>query len=1194
MTSPASFVHLHLHSEFSLIDSTVRIEELVAATAAAGMPAVAITDAANLFALVKFYRAAEKAGIKPLVGCDLRVADARGKIGEVTLLCRDNQGYRQLTRLLTLGYRRRQPGRPIVLTQDEVLAAGPGLAALLGPRSRVIQEALAARDAAAGEQMREWQDAFGDYLFLELVRCGREQEEDAVAAALDLARRHEASVVATNDVRFLEPDDFEAHEARVCIHHGEFLSDAKRVRRYTSEQYLRSPDEMAARFADLPIALDNAVELARCLNLELDFGRYYLPASPTPPGRSENQHLRDEAEAGLTRRLAEHGLAPAFERDAYAKRLDLELGVIESMGFAGYFLIVAEFIGWARAQNIPVGPGRGSGAGSLVAWSLAITDLDPLRFDLLFERFLNPERVSMPDFDIDFCMDQRDRVIEHVAELYGHDKVSQIITYGTMAAKAVLRDTGRVLGMSYGFVDRIAKSVPLRPLDVTLEDALGLSEDSRRQPERVSAELVALYRDEDDVRQLVDLARALEGLTRNAGKHAGGVVIAPTALTDFAPLYAEAEGDAMVTQFDKDDTEAVGLVKFDFLGLRTLTIIDWTVRVINEARVEGGTPLLDMAKLPLDDPQAYALLHRCQTTAVFQLESRGMKELVRKLRPDCFDDIVALVALFRPGPLQSGMVDDFIARKHGQANVSYPHPLVEPILAPTYGVIVYQEQVMQIAQVLAGYTLGGADLLRRAMGKKKADEMAKERVKFESGAALRGIEARVASAIFDLMEKFAEYGFNKSHSAAYAVLSYQTAWLKAHYPAEFMAAVLSSDMDHTDKVVNFLDDARALGLTVLPPNVASSAYRFRARDPRTIVYGLGAIKGVGEHACREIEREREMGGVFRDLADFCGRVDPARIGKRAMEALLNAGALDGLAPNRASLALQLPLATRAAEQALRDRDAGIVDMFGNCAAKPVAVDWPIAPEWPLAKRLTAERDVLGFYLSGHPLDAWRGVVELVTTSAIDRIATHWQAPPEDKKRFDRGALVRVAGQVAQLRRGGGRAFVQLADGSGRIEVSFFRDEFANAAPLLLKDALLLIEGHLHMDDFSGQLQIRGRHAEPLADACARQTRALKFSLAPDSARAGAAPGVRTATAAAEHVGGEAGRLARLLQPFTPGATRILVECRSANARAVLELGDRWRVRVTPALLAALADNPLIADVELIGATSPSPAAAAAA
>ncbi len=1179
MTSPVSFVHLHLHSEFSLSDSTVRIDELVAATAAAGMPAVAITDAANLFALVKFYRAAEAAGIKPVIGADVRVCDERGQVGEVTLLCRDNHGYRQLAQLLTLGYRRRQPGRPIVLTQAEVLVAGTGLAALLGPGSRVIQEALGARDAGAAAQLRQWQDAFGDYLFLELVRCGREHEEDAVGAALELARRGDVSVLASNDVRFIAPDDFEAHEARVCIHHGEFLSDAKRTRRYTPEQYLRSPAEMAERFADVPVALANTVELAKCLNLELELGRYFLPASPTPAGRSENEHLRDEAEAGLASRLAEHGLAPSFDREAYAKRLDLELGVIESMGFAGYFLIVAEFIGWARTQEIPVGPGRGSGAGSLAAWALRITDLDPLRFDLLFERFLNPERVSMPDFDIDFCMDQRDRVIEHVAELYGHDKVSQIITYGTMAAKAVLRDTGRVLGMGYGFVDRLAKAVPLRPLDVTLEDALGLSDASRRQPERVSAELVARYRDEDDVRQLVDLARSLEGLTRNAGKHAGGVVIAPTALTDFAPLYAEAEGEAMVTQFDKDDTEAVGLVKFDFLGLRTLTIIDWTVRVINAARAASGEALLDMAKVSLDDAQAFALLHRCQTTAVFQLESRGMKELVRKLRPDCFDDIVALVALFRPGPLQSGMVDDFIARKHGRATVSYAHPLLEPILAPTYGVIVYQEQVMQIAQALAGYTLGGADLLRRAMGKKKPEEMAKERVKFESGAASHGIQAKVASAIFDLMEKFAEYGFNKSHSAAYAVLSYQTAWLKARYPAEFMAAVLSSDMDHTDKVVNFLDDARLLGITVQPPNVASSGYRFRACDSRTIAYGLGAIKGVGEHACREIERERESGGAFRDLADFCGRVDPARIGKRALEALLSAGALDGLAPNRASLALQLPLATRAAEQALRDRDAGIADMFGNCAAKPVAVDWPVVAEWPQARRLTLERDVLGFYLSGHPLDAWRGVVEQVTTSSLGRIATHWQPPPEDKKRFDRGTLVRVAGQVALLRRSGDRAFVQLADGSGRIEISFFSEEFATAAALLVKDALLLVEGNLHMDDFSGQLQIRGRHAEPLEDACARQTRALKLTL---TARAGA-------TGGAEDVA----HLSSLLQPFLPGSTRILVEYRGADARAVLELGDRWRVRVTPDLLDALADDPIVADFELIGSSSSAPAAAAA-
>ncbi len=743
------FVHLRLHTEYSLSDSVVRVPQLVAAVATAGMPAVAVTDQSNLFAMVKFYREALQAGIKPIIGVDLAVREEgeRREANRITLLCQTRDGYRNLARLVSRAYLEgHERGVPRIERGWLDAASLAGLIALSGATEGDVGRALVNGRAEDAERALErWRGLFPGRFYLELQRLGRPFEEAYISVAAALAARHQLPVVATNDVRFLEAGEFESHEARVCIHDGALLADPGRVRRYSRQQYLRTPAEMAALFADLPEALANSVEIARRCSLQLTLGEAHLPRYPTPAGVSTEDFLRGEALQGLLRR---HGSAdpPA----AYRARLARELDVICQMGFAGYFLIVADFIRWARENGVPVGPGRGSGAGSLVAYSLYITDLDPIRLDLLFERFLNPERVSMPDFDIDFCMDGRDRVIDYVAGKYGRERVSQIITYGTMAAKAVVRDVGRVLGMSYGYVDRIAKLIPFE-LGITLEGALD------KEPE-----LKRLYDSEDEVKNLIDLARSLEGLTRNAGMHAGGVVIAPSVLTDFAPLYCDASGGSVVTQFDKDDVEAAGLVKFDFLGLRTLTIIDRAVRLINHEQPAGAAPL-SIGALPMDDAASYALLKSCRTTAVFQLESRGMKDLIRRLQPDCFEDIVALVALFRPGPLQSGMVDDFINRKHGRSDgpIDYLHPSLEPILKPTYGVILYQEQVMQIAQLLAGYTLGGADLLRRAMGKKNHEEMAQQRSVFIAGAVAHGVREPLAAHIFDLMEKFAGYGFNK-------------------------------------------------------------------------------------------------------------------------------------------------------------------------------------------------------------------------------------------------------------------------------------------------------------------------------------------------------------------------------------------------------------------------------------------------
>ena len=1092
------FVHLHVHSEYSLADSTIRIPELVARCAALGQPSVAITDRNNLFSLVKFYRAAEDAGIKPIAGADVMVAEGDEAAWPLTLLCRDREGYLALSRLLSRAWMQghRHDGvvvRPAWLHDDHA-----GLFALAGRHALGGRLFASGRDDLAGAWLGDMQRLYGEHFFLELTRCGLDGEADFNDFALQASGARGIPVLASNDVRFLDADGFEAHEARVCIASGRVLDDPKRPKDYAQGQFLKSSEEMATLFADVPDAIDNTLALAQRCNLELRLGKYYLPAFPVPSDETLDSWIRKEARDGLAARLARHPLAPGHTRASYHARLERELDVIVGMGFPGYFLIVADFINWAKQHGIPVGPGRGSGAGSLVAWALGITDLDPLPYDLLFERFLNPERVSMPDFDIDFCMNRRDEVIDYVAAKYGRDRVSQIITYGTMAAKAVLRDAGRVLGHPYGFVDGLSKLIPLQPADpLSLEDAIGRSERARKDPSYVVAEFKERYETEDDVRDLVDLALQLEDLTRNAGKHAGGVVIAPSPLSDFCPLYAEhdAEGRGRnpVTQFDMSDVEAVGLVKFDFLGLRTLTIIDWAVKAINARRDPGpGTRPLDITALPLDDQATYQLFARGDTVAVFQFESRGMRELLKRARPDTFEDIIALAALFRPGPLGSGMDKQWCDRKHGIEDVSYPHPALEAVLSPTYGVIVYQEQVMQIAQVLAGYSLGGADLLRRAMGKKKAEEMAKERAKFEAGAAANGVDARTATQIFDLMEKFAEYGFNKSHSAAYALVAYQTAWLKVHHPAEFMAAVLSSDMDNTDKVVGFLDEAKAMGLTVLPPDVNASNHMFEAIDDGTIRYGLGAVKGVGRGACEAIIEARGEG--YADLYDFCKRVDSTRLNRRTLEALVHAGALDALAPNRASLMLQLPEVLKATDQIAKNRAAGMFDMFGGGGAPDIHIDLPTCGEWPLRQKLDGERDTLGHYLSGHPLDPYRDELKALVGHDLGQLDALWANRGEEKGRSWRPeTTVVVAGQVLAMRkRGDSQAFVLIEDGRGRLECAFFAEDYFSNAALLTRDRVLVIEGGLREDEFSGGFSLRARRCWDFAQVC--QTHALGLAL----------------------------------------------------------------------------------------------------
>jgi DNA polymerase-3 subunit alpha len=1149
-----SFVHLKLHTEYSLVDGLIDVKALVKRCARLGMPAVAVSDHCNLFALVKFFKAAQSSGIKPIAGADVLVfnnAEPSAPFA-LSLYVQNETGYRSLTELISRAYRENQHQGVPLLMAEWLETKNEGLIALSGGRQGQIGRALLAGNTeTARSHLLHWLGVFDNRFYLELQRTGRPHEEAYIAEAIRLALACDAPVVATNDVRFLESSEFDAHEARVCINQGRVLDDPRRPRDYTDQQYLRTPEEMLALFADIPEALENSVQIAKRCNLTLTLGQNFLPNFPVPEGMTTGEFFAVASRKGLDERLAARppvgSGSPEQRIEAYRERLELEIGVINQMDFPGYFLIVADFIQWAKNHKIPVGPGRGSGAGSLVAYALKITDLDPIEFELLFERFLNPERVSMPDFDVDFCMERRDEVIDYVAQKYGRDRVSQIITYGSMAAKAVVRDVGRVLGHPYGFVDRIAKLIPFE-LGITLEKALQDSEDLKN-----------LYDSDEDVRALIDLGQSLEGLTRNAGKHAGGVVIAPSNLTDFSALYCEAGGDNLVTQFDKDDVEAVGLVKFDFLGLRTLTIIDWALETINRRRAAGGEMPIDISTIPLNDAPTYELLKSCQTTAVFQLESRGMKDLIKRLRPDCFEDIIALVALFRPGPLQSGMVDDYINVKHGKQKAEFPHPVLEPILKPTNGVIVYQEQVMKIAQDMAGYTLGGADLLRRAMGKKKPEEMAKQREIFITGAIGLQVDQKIAGYIFDLMEKFAGYGFNKSHSAAYALVSYQTAWLKCHFPSAFMAAVLSSDMDKTDKVVVFIEECRQMKLTIRPPDINRSEFRFTALEDGSIQYGLGAIKGVGENAISDILEERRSHGIYTSLCNLCQRIDLRKANRRVLEALIRAGALDGLDPNRARHIAELTDALKSAEQHGTMAESGQEDLFGLFelpADASLAAANPVE-SWSEQERLLNEKATLGLYLTGHPISRYESDITHFISDRLGPLSEKHDRSSNPEGSYGRRQDIKavVAGLVVELRtkqnkNGKRMGFATLDDRTGRLEVAVFSEAFDRFRDYLVKDTLLVAEGNLSYDDFAGQLRLSAEKLMSIEQARVAFAKQLTLRW-PDSVPRG--------TEAVE-------KLRQLLTPFRGGNCPVYIEYRTQSAESLILLGEEWQVAPVEELL----------------------------
>lgn len=1141
--SDPKFIHLRIHSDFSMMDGLSKVPPLVKKVAEMGMPAMALTDFTNLCGLVKYYGTAHSCGVKPIIGADFSMQSEEfgDELTRLTILAADNTGYKNLTLLISRAYLRGHVQHQPVIDKEWLVEYAEGLILLSGGKNGEIGKGLLKdNQATVNSCVAFYQTHFPDRFYLELTRTGRPDEETYLHFAIELAVQTELPVVATNEVVFLTPDRFDAHEIRVAIHDGYTLDDPRRPKLYSAQQYLRSEEEMCELFADIPEALQNSVEIAKRCNVTVRLGEYFLPNFPTE-GMKIEDFLIKKSQEGLEERLEFLYPDPevrAQRRPEYDERLQIELDVVNQMGFPGYFLIVMEFIQWSKDNDIPVGPGRGSGAGSLVAYALKITDLDPLEYDLLFERFLNPERVSMPDFDVDFCMDKRDQVIDHVAEMYGRDAVSQIITFGTMAAKAVIRDVGRVLGHPFGFVDRISKLIPPDP-GMTLEKAF-----------KAEPALQELYDVDEEVKELIDMCRILEGCTRNAGKHAGGVVISPTTITDFAPIYCDAEGHHPVTQFDKNDVEYAGLVKFDFLGLRTLTIIDWALGLINPRQAKAGKDPVRIEAIPLDDAASFRNLQNSETTAVFQLESRGMKELIKRLQPDCFEDIIALVALFRPGPLQSGMVDNFIDRKHGREAISYPdekwqHESLKEILDPTYGIILYQEQVMQIAQVLAGYTLGGADMLRRAMGKKKPEEMAKQRAVFEDGSIKNGVDGELAMKIFDLVEKFAGYGFNKSHSAAYALVSYQTLWLKTHYPAEFMAAVMTADMDNTEKVVGLVDECIRMNLKVLPPDINSGLYRFNVDDTGAIVYGIGAIKGVGEDPIEAILEARNKGGHFKDLFDFCARIDLKRVNKRVIEKLIYAGALDRLGPHRAAMMASLEDAVRAASQYHQAEAFGQSDMFGVLTDAPEEVEqkYTQVPPWPEKVWLEGERETLGLYLTGHPMNAYLKELDKYTSCRLK------DATPTRRDQSVTVAGLVIAARVMTTKRGSRIGIMTLDDRSGRMEVMLFSDALDRYAELLEKDKILVVSGQVSFDDFNGGLKMSAREVMDLGSAREKFARGLSVSISQSQIN-----------------GQFFERFSQILEPHRAGTIPVNVYYQRPDARALLTLGTEWRVTPSDTLL----------------------------
>lgn len=1134
---PVSFVHLRCHSEYSITDGIVRIDDYVNKAFEANIPALALTDLNNVFGLVKFYKAAREKGIKAILGADLWIENEinRDQPYRILALCQNDKGYLALSEILTRAYLENQYRGRAEVKKSWLLEKNEGLIILSGAAIGDVGQAIFQEHMdMAMNAMKDWAVHFKNRFYIEIQRVAegddKKNETRFINQSLSLAQSLNIPVVATQPIQFMDSDDYRAHEARTCIAEGYIMADSRRPKLFSHEQYFKNEAEMSALFSDIPEALQNSVEIAKRCNFEFNLGKNYLPDFPTPNQEKLEDFLISESKKGLELRLKELFPDETKRNEVrldYETRILFETSIINQMGFAGYFLIVSDFINWAKNNEVPVGPGRGSGAGSLVAFSLGITDLDPIRYQLLFERFLNPDRVSMPDFDIDFCQEGRDRVIDYVKQKYGAGSVSQIVTFGTMAARAVIRDVGRVLDLPFNFVDGIAKLIPME-LGITLQDAL------EKEPQ-----LQDRYNKEEEVKELIDLALRLEGVVRNVGMHAGGVLIAPGKISNFTPIYCQANGDSLVSQFDKDDIEALGLVKFDFLGLRTLTILAMALKHANILREADNLPPLDLNHLPLDDKTVFQLLKSANTTAVFQLESRGMKDMLKQAKPDCFEDIVALVALYRPGPMD--LIPDFCKRKHGQQRIMYPHPSTESILKETYGIAVYQEQVMQIAQTVAGYSLGAADLLRRAMGKKKQEEMDAQREGFIAGSLKNGLNERQARELFDLLEKFAGYGFNKSHAAAYAMVAYQTAYLKTHYPAAFLAASMSADMNNTDNIQIFFEDCKPNSVELLPPDINHSGFEFIPTNITQILYGLGAIKGTGLAAIELILESRETKGPFKNLFDFCARLDLRKVNRRVVESLIRGGAFDTLEPNRASLLASVNLAITAAEQG----KANIAQNSLFCEEQTQKVEMVKMEGWTPQQKLQEEKAALGFYFSGHPFTFFEKRVRPFIKTQIKELK------PQEQPYLIAGVIVAI--RIRMTARGK-MAIVTLDDAISRVDVVVGNELLIQSQKLVQEDQLLIVEGRVSHDDFTGGIRVTARKLFDLATARNQFAHLLKISCNGQS---------------------DANRLREILKPYCGHPQHDLKRCRvkidyhNDQGHVELLLGREWQVDLHDELLDGL-------------------------
>ena len=1134
---PVSFVHLRCHSEYSITDGIVRIDDYVNKAFEANIPALALTDLNNVFGLVKFYKAAREKGIKAILGADLWIENEinRDQPYRILALCQNDKGYLALSEILTRAYLENQYRGRAEVKKSWLLEKNEGLIILSGAAMGDVGQAILQEHMdMAMTAMKDWATHFKNRFYIEIQRVAegddKKNETRFINQSLNLAQSLDIPVVATQPIQFMDQDDYRAHEARTCIAEGYIMADSRRPKLFSHEQYFKNEAEMTSLFSDIPEALQNSVEIAKRCNFEFTLGKNYLPDFPTPNQEKLEDFLISESKKGLEVRLKElfpDEIKRNEVRKQYDERILFETSIINQMGFAGYFLIVADFINWAKNNGVPVGPGRGSGAGSLVAFSLGITDLDPIQYQLLFERFLNPDRVSMPDFDIDFCQEGRDRVIDYVKQKYGAGSVSQIVTFGTMAARAVIRDVGRVLDLPFNFVDGIAKLIPME-LGITLQDALN------KEPQ-----LQDRYNKEEEVKELFDLALRLEGIVRNVGMHAGGVLIAPGKISNFTPIYCQANGDSLVSQYDKDDIEALGLVKFDFLGLRTLTILAMALENANVLRANDHLPPLDLNHLPLDDKTVFQLLKNANTTAVFQLESRGMKDMLKQAKPDCFEDIVALVALYRPGPMD--LIPDFCKRKHGQQRIVYPHPSTESILKETYGIAVYQEQVMQIAQTVAGYSLGAADLLRRAMGKKKVEEMDAQREGFIAGSLKNGLNERQARELFDLLEKFAGYGFNKSHAAAYAMVAYQTAFLKTHYPAAFLAASMSADMNNTDNIQIFFEDCKPNSVELLPPDINQSGFEFIPINTTQILYGLGAIKGTGLAAIELILESRETKGPFKNLFDFCARLDLRKVNRRVVESLIRGGAFDMLEPNRASLLASVNLAITAAEQG----KANIAQnsLFGE--EQTQKVEMVKMEAWTPQQKLQEEKAALGFYFSGHPFTFFEKRVRPFIKTQIKELK------PQEQPYLIAGVIVAI--RIRMTARGK-MAIVTLDDAISRVDVVVGNELLTQSQRLVQEDQLLIVEGRVSHDDFTGGIRVTARKLFDLATARNQFAHHLKISCNGQS---------------------DAQKLRDILKPYCGASQNNLKRCRvkidyhNEKGHVELLLGQDWQVDLHDELLDGL-------------------------